>query len=65
MDPEVDAPADGARPSLQLSRDGILEMAIAFIDEHGLAKLTMRRLGAACGSRRWRSTAMCTGAAIC
>ncbi|BBY32581.1 putative transcriptional regulator, TetR family protein [Mycolicibacter minnesotensis] len=49
MDPEVDAPADGARPSLQLSRDGILEMAIAFIDEHGLAKLTMRRLGAACG----------------
>lgn len=49
MDPEVDDPVDGARPTPQLSRDGILEMAIAFIDEHGLAKLTMRRLGAACG----------------
>lgn len=41
--------ADGPRVSPQLSRDGILEMAIDFIDRHGLAKLTMRRLGAACG----------------
>lgn len=40
---------DGLRPSSQLSRDGILEMAIDFIDRHGLAKLTMRRLGTACG----------------
>lgn len=33
----------------RLSRESILEAAIAFVDEHGLAKLTMRRLGAACG----------------
>jgi TetR/AcrR family transcriptional regulator, tetracycline repressor protein len=32
-----------------LNREFILDMAITFIDEHGLAKLTMRRLGAACG----------------
>ncbi len=49
MDPEVDVASEGARPSPPLSRDGILEMAIDFIYEHGLAKLTMRRLGAACG----------------
>ncbi|WP_205634570.1 TetR/AcrR family transcriptional regulator [Mycolicibacter kumamotonensis] len=40
---------DGLRSSSHLSRDGILEMAIAFIDRHGLSKLTMRALGAACG----------------
>ncbi len=39
---------DGLRPS-HLSRDAILEMAIDFIDRHGLSKLTMRGLGAACG----------------
>lgn len=51
MDAEVDlaATADGPRLSSQLSRDGILEAAIDFIDQYGLAKLTMRRLGAACG----------------
>jgi AcrR family transcriptional regulator len=37
------------RSSSQLSRDAILEMAIEFIDRHGLSKLTMRALGAACG----------------
>lgn len=51
MDAEVDPAgmADDRRPLPQLSRDGILENAIDFIDRHGLAKLTMRRLGAACG----------------
>lgn len=49
MDIEAGPAADGSRLSSQLSRDGILEMAIAFIDQHGLAKLTMRRLGTACG----------------
>lgn len=33
----------------QLSRAFILESAITFIDRHGLAALTMRQLGAACG----------------
>lgn len=51
MDGEAHAGAsDGAqRSSPQLSRDGILETAIGLIDRHGLATLTMRRLGAACG----------------
>lgn len=53
MDGAVDAAAaamgDGLRSSSQLSRDGILEMAIDFIDRQGLSKLTMRALGAACG----------------
>ncbi|OBK89237.1 TetR family transcriptional regulator [Mycolicibacter heraklionensis] len=40
---------DGLRSTSQLSRDGILEMAIDFIDRQGLSKLTMRALGAACG----------------
>ncbi|ULP49964.1 TetR/AcrR family transcriptional regulator [Mycolicibacter virginiensis] len=40
---------DGLRSTSQLSRDGILEMAIGFIDRQGLSKLTMRALGAACG----------------
>lgn len=40
---------DGLRPPSQLSRDGILETAIDFIDRHGLSTLTMRRLGTACG----------------
>ncbi|CAJ1507499.1 TetR/AcrR family transcriptional regulator [[Mycobacterium] holstebronense] len=40
---------DGLRSSSQLSRDGILEMAIDFIDRQGLSKLTMRALGGACG----------------
>lgn len=33
----------------RLTRDSILDAAIGFLDEHGLDKLTMRRLGAACG----------------
>lgn len=33
----------------RLSRESILATALDFIDRHGLAKLTMRRLGAACG----------------
>ncbi|OBH18547.1 TetR/AcrR family transcriptional regulator [Mycolicibacter terrae] len=49
LDAEVTGSGDGQRPPSQLSRDGILEMAIDFIDRHGLAKLTMRALGAACG----------------
>lgn len=53
MDGGVDAAAaamgDGLRSTSQLSRDGILEMAIGFIDRQGLSKLTMRALGAACG----------------
>jgi len=40
---------DDPRPLSQLGRDGILEVAIAFVDQNGLSKLTMRRLGAACG----------------
>ncbi|WP_043986134.1 TetR/AcrR family transcriptional regulator [Mycolicibacterium llatzerense] len=32
-----------------LTREFILDKAVEFIDRHGLAKLTMRRLGAACG----------------
>ncbi|MGV0904827.1 TetR/AcrR family transcriptional regulator C-terminal domain-containing protein [Mycobacterium novum] len=40
---------DGIRPLSQLSRDAILETAIEFIDRQGLSKLTMRRLGTACG----------------
>ena len=40
---------DGPRSLSQLSRDGILEAAIDFIDRQGLSKLTMRALGAACG----------------
>lgn len=35
--------------SPRLSREIILEAAITFIDDHGLDKLTMRQLGAACG----------------
>lgn len=35
--------------SPRLSREFILEAAVDFIDQHGLEKLTMRRLGAACG----------------
>lgn len=46
---EVSDGVDGQRSSSHLSRDGVLEMAIAFIDRHGLSKLTMRALGAACG----------------
>ncbi|MFB1299322.1 TetR/AcrR family transcriptional regulator [Mycobacterium sp. pW049] len=40
---------DGEQPALRLSRDAILDAAISFIDQCGLEKLTMRRLGAACG----------------
>lgn len=32
-----------------LTREFILDQAVEFIDRHGLGKLTMRRLGAACG----------------
>lgn len=38
-----------ATPSPRLTREFILGAAIGFIDLHGLEKLTMRRLGAACG----------------
>ncbi len=38
----------GQYPS-RLSRESILEAAIAFVDENGLHQLTMRRLGAVCG----------------
>ncbi|WP_073693571.1 TetR/AcrR family transcriptional regulator C-terminal domain-containing protein [Mycobacterium sp. ST-F2] len=46
-DSGVDAGARDGHPSL--TREFILDAAIEFIDEHGLEKLTMRRLGAACG----------------
>lgn len=44
-------PGDGLRDGhpASLSREFILDTAIEFIDQHGLDKLTMRRLGAACG----------------
>jgi TetR/AcrR family transcriptional regulator, tetracycline repressor protein len=38
-----------AEDSSRLSRESILTSAIQFIDDQGLDKLTMRRLGAACG----------------
>lgn len=44
--PAADAPGASAA---RLSRELILLTAITFVDEHGLDKLTMRRLGAACG----------------
>ena len=54
-DPDLVAVQEGAaaasemtRPS-GLDRERILKAAIDFIDEHGLAELTMRRLGAALG----------------
>jgi AcrR family transcriptional regulator len=54
-DPDLVAVTDGpeaagemTRPA-GLDRDRILTAAIAFIDEHGLSALTMRRLGAALG----------------
>ncbi|WGI34154.1 TetR/AcrR family transcriptional regulator [Mycolicibacterium aubagnense] len=45
------APVDVVRDAhpASLTREYILDTAIAFIDQHGLEKLTMRRLGAACG----------------
>jgi TetR/AcrR family tetracycline transcriptional repressor len=49
---EADTPTDGGEGGQyppRLSREFIFEAAIAFIDRHGLPKLTMRRLGAACG----------------
>ena len=46
---EASAFADDERHPLRLSRESILDAAIAFIDRHGLPMLTMRRLGAACG----------------
>jgi AcrR family transcriptional regulator len=36
-------------PRLPLSRDRILETALALVDEHGIEALTMRRLGQALG----------------
>lgn len=44
----TDAAAELTRPP-GLDRDRILQAAIEFIDEHGLAALTMRRLGARLG----------------
>ncbi|WP_081283354.1 TetR/AcrR family transcriptional regulator C-terminal domain-containing protein [Mycobacterium asiaticum] len=41
--------ASAADDSARLSRTSILAAAIQFIDGQGLEKLTMRRLGAACG----------------
>jgi AcrR family transcriptional regulator len=38
-----------SRPRSGLTRDKILDAAIAFIDEHGLTALSTRRLGAALG----------------
>lgn len=57
-DRDVDPAPPGARgPSssdhtesrISLSRRSILELAIDLVDREGLRKLTMRRLGAACG----------------
>jgi TetR/AcrR family tetracycline transcriptional repressor len=42
-------PGEGGQHPPRLSREFILETAIELIDRHGLPKLTMRRLGAACG----------------
>jgi AcrR family transcriptional regulator len=36
-------------PRLPLSRDRILEAALALVDEHGIEALTMRKLGQALG----------------
>jgi AcrR family transcriptional regulator len=44
----VEAASEMTRPS-GLDRDRILRAAVDFIDEHGLAALTMRRLGASLG----------------
>lgn len=38
-----------SRPRAGLSREKVLDAAVALIDEHGLPALTMRRLGAALG----------------
>ncbi|MGW5309502.1 TetR/AcrR family transcriptional regulator [Nocardia thailandica] len=46
-DPRGSGPGDSERASL--SRRLILEAAIDLVDQEGLRKLTMRRLGAACG----------------
>jgi AcrR family transcriptional regulator len=52
-DPDLVAVQEGAAAASELTRpagldrDRILTAAIAFIDEHGLSALTMRRLGAA------------------
>ncbi len=40
---------DAPSPRQPLSRERIVEAAVAFIDEHGLAGLTMRRLGSDLG----------------
>ncbi|TPG35749.1 TetR/AcrR family transcriptional regulator [Mycolicibacterium hodleri] len=47
VDTAADTNGDGHNPP-RLSRALILDAAIDFIDHHGLSKLTMRRLGAAC-----------------
>ncbi len=41
--------SDNAESRPSLSRRSILELAIELVDREGLRKLTMRRLGAACG----------------
>ncbi len=54
-DPDLVAVQDGAAAASELTRptgldrDRILQAAIDFIDRHGLAALTMRRLGASLG----------------
>jgi AcrR family transcriptional regulator len=54
-DPDLVAVKEGPRAARELTRpagldrDRILRAAVAFIDEHGLAALTMRRLGKALG----------------
>jgi AcrR family transcriptional regulator len=55
QDPDLIAVTEGSGAALGmtrpagLDRDRILQAAIDFIDEHGLAALTMRRLGSALG----------------
>lgn len=51
--PATESPGAGMESGREsqpgLSREGILDAAIDFIDQRGLDKLTMRRLGTACG----------------
>src|ERR1700733_10707474 len=42
-------PGRAGKPRAGLSREKILDAGIAFVDEHGIAALSTRRLGAALG----------------
>ena len=44
-------PDPGAEPRAPLSRERVLRAAVAFADANGIESLTMRKLGAAVGSR--------------